>query len=166
MIEAQKSVYEFHRKHKFPYSLELNPIKGIPRIACWLLCKATVLLSKVAMFFGKRYKHDENILEMFWRFHLCLEELAEAMMHINEGDVAGTCDGLGDLLFVVIGNFVSYRLPVKEILEEVCKSNDTKQPRQAKDDIRLRNKGDSFVPPNFGKALVVGLERLTKEKQF
>jgi len=144
----------------------LKPNYGASRIACWLLCKATVRLSKVALFLAKRYKHDENVLECFWRFHLCLEELAEAMRHINEGDIAGTCDGLGDLLFVVIGNFVSYRLPAHEIIEEICKSNDTKRVRKPEDDIRLRSKGSSFQPPNFGKALAVGLERLTEEKQL
>jgi len=166
MIKTQKSVYDFHRKHKFPYSLELKPNKGIPKIACWLLCKVTVRLSKICIFVAKKYKHDENILECFWRFHLCLEELAEAMKNINNGDISGTCDGLGDLLFVVIGNFVSYRLPAKEIIDEICKSNDTKQARKARKDIRLRSKGSSFQPPNFGKALAVGMERLTEEKQL
>ena len=166
MIDGQKSVYEFHRKHGFSYSLGLVPNTGFPRIACILLCKATVRLSKVCLWISKRYKHNEDVLECFWRFHLCLEELAEAMLHINDGDVKGTCDGLGDLLYVAIGNFVAYRLPAKEIMEEICKSNDTKQARQPKDDIRLRSKGSSFKPPNFDLALLLGLERLTEEKQL
>jgi hypothetical protein len=163
MIETQKSIYEFHRKHQFPCSLPLIANKGLDKFIMKFLCKLTLLISKFCIKYWK-FRGKEN--ESFYRFHLISEELAETMEPINNGELFKVCDGLGDLLYVVLGTFVTYRLPAKEIEMEICSSNNTKSARNLKTNLRLRNKGENFKPPNFEKVLEVGLKRLTKEKQF
>lgn len=166
MIETQKSIYEFHKKHQFSYSLALKANKRVSKIIMFILCKATRFISKLCFKYSRFVKNDINTMESFYRFHLMLEELAELMLHINKGELEGTCDGLGDLIYVVIGTAVSYHLPAKEIIEEVCRSNDTKAPRDPKNNARLRNKGDNYSPPNFNKVIWEGEKRLYHEGQI
>jgi hypothetical protein len=162
MIETQKAIYEFHKKHKFPINLPLKPNKGLSKIIMIVLCKMLRSTSKLCFLY---WKHTGKTNESFYRFHLMAEELAELMLHINKGEVLGTCDGLGDLLYVVIGTAVAYRLPAKEVSDEVCRSNETKAPRDPKNNTRLRNKGKDFSPPDFMLVLAKGRQRLRKEKQ-
>lgn len=162
MIETQKSIYEFHRKHKFPTNLPLTGNYGFSKWFMKLLCKSLLLISKVCF---KYWKLTSKKNESFYRFHLMTEELAETMIPINEGNVLQTCDGLGDLLYVVIGTAVAYKLPAKEISDEVCRSNNTKAPRNPVKNMRLRNKGANFNPPDFVKVLIKGTQRLKEERQ-
>jgi predicted HAD superfamily Cof-like phosphohydrolase len=105
-------------------------------------------------------------MKKFRRFHLILEETAEMMLHINKGELNGTCDGFGDLCYVVNGIAVDYILPAKEIIQEVCRSNNTKAPRDIKNNPRLRDKGENFSPPNFNEILISGRKRLKDENQI
>jgi len=162
MIETQKAIYDFHKKHQFPYSLFLKANKGISKIVMLLLVKYIFCIAKIAY---RYYRLSGSNNESFYRLHLMAEELGELMQGINEGDELKTSDGLGDLLYVVIGTAVSYWLPTKEIMQEVCNSNATKATRDPVTNPRLRDKGKNWQRPNFVRALKEGRNRLLQEHQ-
>ncbi len=155
---TQQKVTEFHAKHKFPLRIELIANKGIHWVIMWILVKLTLLLSQVAI---KHWKLFKSKPESFYRFHLMLEELSEMMEGINNGDEIKTADGLGDTLYVVIGTASCYWLPADEISRVVCHSNSTKQVR-TKTNIRLRDKGADWKPPDIAGAIVKGRKRMDK----
>ena len=161
MIETQRAIYKFHKKHKYPYNLPIIANTGIDKISMFILVKLTFIVAKICYFY---WKHTGKEKEMFYRFHLISEELAETMDYMNKGNILGICDGFGDLTYVVIGTAVSYKLPAKEIIDEICKSNATKEPRNLKTNIRLRDKGKSYQPPNIKEALIKGLNRIELEE--
>ena len=156
MKETQKKVTEFHIRHKFPVHIPLQANKNISWLMMWFICKITTSLSKLAI---RYWKISGANKDSFYRIHLMLEELSEMMVGINDGKIIRAADGIGDLLYVVIGTGVVYALPVHEICKEVCRSNETKKKR-TKDNVRLRDKGKDWQPPNFEKALEIGRKRL------
>lgn len=79
------------------------------------------------------------------RAHLMMEELAEVLRALEDGDELALLDGLADLLYVVYGTAVSYNLPLDEAFEEVHRSNMTKRPNGP----RCRDKGPDYEPPNL-----------------
>lgn len=167
MIKTQLSIYNFHKKHGFPTNLPIKANKGYPRLMLILLCKVVLLVSKICLWHSKKYRYtNKRLMEVFYRFHFISEELVETILPLNDGDIHKTCDGLGDLIYVVIGSAVSFGLPVKEIIDEVCRSNDTKSPRNKTDNFRLKNKGKNFEEPNFIIPLKEGKKRLVSEGQI
>lgn len=161
MKETQKKVSEFHTRHKFPIGIPLQANKNVSWLLMLLICKVMIRLSKLAIWYWKISGANKD---SFYRIHLMLEELAEMMEGINNGNLIKAADGLGDTLYVVIGTGVVYALPAHEICVEVCRSNETKQ-RRTKDNIRLRDKGKNWQPPNFERALKIGRKRLNKEQE-
>jgi predicted HAD superfamily Cof-like phosphohydrolase len=83
---------------------------------------------------------------------LIAEELGELALAIANRDKVMIADALGDLIYVVFGAAVTYGIPLQQVFEEVHRSNMTKAVRQP-DDIRLRNKGDSYQPPDIAGIL-------------
>lgn len=77
-----------------------------------------------------------------------LQELVEAMQ--EEQEIEEVADALGDLLYVVIGTFICYGIPVKEVFDEVHKSNMTKSKLTL---AGKGGKGPNFKPPNLRKVL-------------
>ena len=162
MKETQKAIFDFHKKHQFPIHISLNINKKFDWLMMKFIVKMLLYLSKLAIWYWK-ITGTKN--ESFYRIHLIAEELSEMFAAINKGDLTKTADGLGDLLYVVIGTAVTYRPPAKEIIEEVCKSNETKKIR-TKNNIRLRDKGRDWKPPDFFKAIIKGRGRLMEEGQI
>ena len=161
MKETQKKVSEFHARHKFPLGITLQANRGISWLLMWVICRTMIRLSKLAIWYWKISGANK---ESFYRVHLILEEFSEMMEGINNGNIIKAADGLGDTLYVVVGVGVVYALPAHEISKEVCRSNETKK-RRTKDNVRLRDKGKNWQPPNFERALKIGRKRLDKEKE-
>lgn len=166
MKETQKKVTEFHARHKFPINIPLQANRNISWLLMWFICRVMIRLSKLALRYWKICGIKDNFCntsttnkESFYRVHLVLEEFAEMMEGINNGNLIKAADGLGDTSYVIIGVGVVYGLPAHEISEEVCRSNETKKKR-TKDNIRLRDKGKNWQPPNFERALKIGRKRL------
>ena len=97
------------------------------------------------------------------RGHLINEELAEFQKALAERDVVKMADGIGDLLYVVVGAGIAYGIPAMRMLEEVCKSNDTKAVRK-EGDSRLRDKGPNFREPDAMKVLLCYAEGWAKRE--
>jgi len=88
------------------------------------------------------------------RVHLIAEELGELSIALANRDLVGVADALTDLAYVVLGAAVTYGIPLDEVWAEVHKSNMTKAVRGPQD-TRLRDKGNSYVPPNVRGVLEV-----------
>lgn len=80
------------------------------------------------------------------RHHLHLEESHELWEAINAGDKHRTLDAICDLIYVLVGTALMFRLPLDKGMQAVHNSNMTKTPRQGP---RLRDKGGEFVPVNW-----------------
>jgi predicted HAD superfamily Cof-like phosphohydrolase len=80
------------------------------------------------------------------RVRLMMEELAETVTAMHEGDIPNVADGLADLVYVVIGTALAYGIPFDRIFQDVQRANMTKAP------LDRNNKGgkvgkEGFVPP-------------------
>lgn len=82
------------------------------------------------------------------RAHLMLEELGELLVAMGDKDDEAILDGLADLCYVVIGTAIDYKLPLAEAFDEVHRSNMTKF-RVEEGDIRMRDKGPDYSPPDI-----------------
>jgi len=148
IFDAQNSVKQFHIKHKFPVALKLIRKSKIEYIILWITYKLCFLISKILLWYWKYIRRSE----IFYRTHLILEEFAEMIVAFNKNDKIKCADGLGDLLYVVLGFAVVYNLPVKQILKAICESNLTKKKR-TKNNLRMRDKGKKFKPANIKQIL-------------
>jgi len=88
------------------------------------------------------------------------EELAEAM---DENDLVGIADALGDLAYVVIGAALEFGIPLEEVVDEIHLSNMSKLGAGGKPIYRESDgkvlKGPNYSPPNIAK--VLGVENVT-----
>lgn len=62
------------------------------------------------------------------RARLLMEELAETLDGILQGDVVAVADGLADLCVVAIGAAVSFGIPLPAVWDEVMRSNPGRLP--------------------------------------
>ena len=60
------------------------------------------------------------------RYKLIQEESNELLDAIEDNDLVAIADGIADLLYVTFGTALAYGLPIKEVFEEVHRSNMTK----------------------------------------
>jgi hypothetical protein len=88
------------------------------------------------------------------RPHLTLEETAEWIDALIDGDEERALDALADRLYVLFGDAATYDLPLEAAFAEVHWSNMTKE-KQPDDPsaARVRAKGPNYVPPNLRKVL-------------
>lgn len=112
-----------------------------------------VLAFHVKHSFPVGVKPGENHKTDLVRVHLISEELSELALAIGERNVVKIADALGDLAYVVIGAAVTYGIPLEQVFDEVHASNMTKAVRDPSD-TRLRNKGDSYRPPDIRAVLM------------
>lgn len=149
-------VREFHDKHGFDRDLAVDDCKCDAasyelELAGKILHGLSVKLAKGTINAGGK---DLPFNSRLMRAHLILEEAAEVMHALAEGDEVKLADGLGDLDYVVHGAAVAFGIPLDEVGQEIHRSNMTKAVRTpGVDDPRLRNKGASYQPPNLKKVL-------------
>lgn len=85
-----------------------------------------------------------------FRVRLILEETAELLEALENRDKVATADALADLAYVVVGTAVAYGIPVGAVIEEVHRSNMTKDPAGPGS---KPTKGASYSPPDVGGVL-------------
>lgn len=98
------------------------------------------------MLHDRLYRHPKSIPVL--RAHLLVEELGELLLAMSKDDLVEILDGLADLSYVTIGTALDYNLPLAEAFIEVHRSNMTKTRTDDKD-VRLRKKGDGYIPPDI-----------------
>ena len=149
MKEQVEKTRKFHRKQGFSIDKSLSDSKSFDRLSKYLKDSANCMLRTAKkMEDAMNQEHDPR----FARTQLMIEELGETILGLANCDEVETLDGLSDLVFVTTGTAIAFGLPIAEGLDEVCKSNLTKSPRK-KGDVRLRDKGPDYVPPDMKRVL-------------
>lgn len=97
---------------------------------------------------------DEKTKQL--RKDLIVEEFTEYCEASNTNDVVGVADALADLLYVVYGAALAWGIPIKEVFNEVHRSNMTKVCPDGKI-MRLSNgkvvKPLNYSPPDVASVL-------------
>lgn len=106
-----------------------------------------------------RIKEDVRFL----RAHLIFEEAGEMIKAMAEGDEVAALDGASDLQYVLSGTCVIFDWPADDAFAAVHKSNMSKT-RKSDDPGRVRDKGDTFIPPNIEKVLELHRMRPSKNR--
>ena len=140
----------FHIKHGFTLDRRLTDLPDD--------IETTVELEEAAMSLLQLAAHLEQVMVVLKdpriaRTQLMVEELGEVVEALRDKNEESALDGLSDLAFVTIGTCLAFDLPFIDGLTEVCDSNLTKDKR-SKTDIRLRDKGPSYRPPNMKHVLL------------
>ncbi len=82
----------------------------------------------------------------YMRAALLIEECAEAVDALGEGDEVALLDALADIIYVAYGIGEVFNLPVQAAFDEVHRSNMTKS---VTTDLRISKKGDKYSPPRL-----------------
>lgn len=99
-----------------------------------------------------------DIVEL--RLSLIEEELVELRDAVAAGDLCEVADALGDLLYVVAGAGLAFGLPLREVVEEIHRSNLSKLDEDGKPIYRGDGKvlkGPNFTPPDLARVLAEGM---------
>lgn len=83
----------------------------------------------------------------FLRISLISEELDELHEALNNEDLVGVADALGDLVYVVVGAALVYGIPLGEVMDEIQNSNMSKLDEQG--NVIRREDGKILKGPNF-----------------
>lgn len=93
---------------------------------------------------------NKDIIDL--RLALMEEELDELTRALYKRDLLGVADGLADLLYVVYGTAVSCGIDIRDIFEEVHRSNLSKIGGGKREDGKVL-KGSSYDPPHLEELL-------------
>lgn len=155
LLQAMAAIKEFHYDKGISprcemrmelLDMELLDTELTRRLYEW--CERGSILAKELEYELNAPDCDQRIL----RAHLMIEELVDDVLRpMMSGDVEKMLDGLADLTYVVLGTAVQFGLPLDLAFDEVHASNMTKKPRTG---ARLRDKGDTYIPPNIKSCLV------------
>lgn len=138
--DAQRRVRDFHVKFKFAFD----------RLPDLLRSKAGIERDRLSTALEYEQKLGAwNKLGME-RVDLIVEELGEMIRAWRECDPVGLADGLGDLLYVVLGTCVAAGIDIAPVFEAIQYSNMTKEP----DGQFKPAKGAGFKAPLVREALV------------
>lgn len=139
MKRQLEMVSEFHEKHNAAVQ-PIEELLGAPYIPSNIGRLAYALCNEASC--GWDFKDPIQL-----RAQLMTEELGEFLKAVWERDLAGACDGLVDLLYVVLGTAVQLDIPVVELFEEVHRANMEK--KGGSTDPRVLNKGTDWQPPRI-----------------
>ena len=88
------------------------------------------------------------------RYDLMCEELNEYLRANMDGDLVKVADGLGDLLYTVLGSCVVHGIDIQPIFDEIHRSNMTKD-LPLIGDPNKPVKGESFELPRLAELLLL-----------
>lgn len=144
--QAIESVVEFLDSKNIAASMpfgKLTPTNDMPQLLA-------VMRQHAAYALCRAQREDGTIDVRMLALSLVIEEVGELITAVLAADETETMDGIGDVLYTIIGLGVRLELPVNAAFIAVHKSNMTKavgspdQPRLAKE-----AKGADYIPPEF-----------------
>jgi NTP pyrophosphatase (non-canonical NTP hydrolase) len=157
--KAEVQVTAFHYRNGFKIG---DPIhQEFHRGDSWmnvLLKFCCMILRWLCKFIGKRATKEMVGARKdcrLYRSWLMLEELQEVMFAMSQGDEIKYADGLGDLLYVVVGSAVSNDIPLQFVVDEIQDAN-MKKKKRTSNNLRMRDKGINWKRPDIEKALKNG----------
>jgi predicted HAD superfamily Cof-like phosphohydrolase len=86
------------------------------------------------------------------RIDLIAEEAVELVDAIKAGDLTEIADGMGDLIYVIIGAALEFGIDLHPVWNEIQKTNMAKDGGATRADGKIL-KPDGWVPPNIHKIL-------------
>jgi len=147
----------FHRKFNFGMNLKLEDQDGendreldvvgkdLLRLSKWLKVKAM----------NRQVDGDPRLYRIYHK----LEELGELAIAFGHRDEIEAADALADLQYLLLGDCVTFDIPMKDIFAEVHRSNMTKT--KEKDDPRMKDRSpeSGYSPPDLKTAIEKGRSR-------
>lgn len=150
-------VADFHQRFGFPIKLKLadaDPKNDglIGRIGVSLMRKSETLKTQAI------WQEADGDSRLYRIYHK-LEELAELCDGLSRRDEVATADALGDMMYLTLGDGVSYDLPMAEVFAEIHRSNMTKT--RTEDDTRMKERSpeSGFSHPDLATAIKTGRGR-------
>lgn len=135
-------VVMFHEKQNLPYDVASQHIMDADtrKLLVFVRSYLNAMLNNQLRYISTVEGSDDNVY--LQRIKLMASELCEWVDAIlDEPTGAGQMLELTDLLYTVVGTFVTFGWPMEWLFAEVHRSNMTKGPRCAK--------GDSYEAPDF-----------------
>lgn len=90
------------------------------------------------------------------RKDLLQEEVNEYFLSEAADDMVGIADGLGDIIYVCVGTAIRYGIDIEQVMQEICRSNDSKIPADGvvkrREDGKIM-KPDTYTKPDIGAIL-------------
>ena len=144
MTDIEEMVESFHHKHGFAVGAPLESESESADVAI-KVCEVSLEGLELQLLRHPDFGSDRRLQ----RAHLMIEELGELLRGMRLCDPVMTCDGIADLAYVTAGTGVTFGLPVDAAIEEVHRSNMTKDGyRQHKP-----SKGANFRPPDIARVI-------------
>lgn len=143
-------VREFHEKHNFPVNIGYGNDRFVDLLLdgiCGTIGSRASEIRPAAITSAEKGDHR------LYRAHLMMEELSEVLLALRRKNDLDLADGLGDLLYVIVGTAVTYGIPIEEVFDEIHRSNMTKKIRDPKSNFRMKDKGESYSPPDLESIL-------------
>lgn len=154
MREEQAAVAEFMRRNDFKVDTRLEELRadgasGLLDLVSSMLKPIVALLKNECK---HRYQDDDRVARAF----LMLEELDEALEAMVVLDEVALADALADTAYTVLGTAATFGIPLKEVFDEVHRSNMTKVRTIDGDRLLKAGKGALYSPPNIPDAIARG----------
>jgi predicted HAD superfamily Cof-like phosphohydrolase len=89
-------------------------------------------------------------------FYHKIEEVAELAIAMANQDEVEVADALGDLIYLALGDAVTFNIPMKEVFDEVHKSNMSKTRKLGDSRMKDRSPESGFKPPLIAEAIKKG----------
>lgn len=156
-----KQVAEFHSKYGFPINVPMSRDEDCSRI----LMAHVAALQGLSKAMQALYDIDPDKDDRLWRTHLMMEELAELMEAMANGDLVHVFHELTDLLYVVLGTAVTLGLPIDAGFEAVHAANmtkpvDYKDKRVADQQSREDTKGPDYQKPDMQRVIADWIDKM------
>lgn len=137
----------FHQKMHVSDHCDM-PVKKLDRTysSVNLLLNEIRLKMQLAALLCEDQINDPDPDPRYLRLHLVIEETAEFIEAMLDGNKVDTLDSICDCIYVLVGTAEMFGWNLNTAMKRVHTSNMTKQPKSGP---RLRDKGDEFVPVNL-----------------
>lgn len=148
MIIRQANVRAFMEKHGAAVDQDLcaGPLNQHVAISLRDAANALQVYSKLLEREARAHAAEGDWRLM--RAHLQVEETAEMLLALARRDPILLADAIADVLYVTLGVAATYGLDADEL---VCEAHTSNMTKKVSADVRVRDKGPSYVPPNFGR---------------
>jgi len=155
--KSQRKVAGFHRKFGFAVNYDLTKMNpdNDEEIRRWgnNLLGLSRVLQDAAMWMQD--KGDPRL----YRFYHKVEELAELALAMADRDEIAMADAMGDLQYLLLGDCVTFDIPMGEVFDEIHRSNMTKTRDPGDNRMKDRSPESGYSPPDLETAIKKGRTR-------
>jgi predicted HAD superfamily Cof-like phosphohydrolase len=144
---------DFHKKFHFPRGVAISDNLGMAHEKAdgELLRIATALKTMSVMIKEAAIVQSMQGDHRLYRMHLQLEEMGESADALRQGDEVQFAHEQTDLLYVTVGTFDVFNLPMLPLFAEVHRANMTKTKKAG--DYRMKDRGNSYSGPDIERVL-------------